>query len=203
MDKTTNIGPVISRAAAKTITEHIADALAHGAIDGTPPNPTFQSTPKDGNYVSPRLLLNVTHDMQVMKEETFGPVIPVMKVSSDEEAVRLMNDSEYGLSASIWTADILRGEELLQELEAGTAFVNRCDYPNPVSSYLGFDSLPISPILTIFVRLGSCLDRLEEFGSGLHPGSTRVRRVLQTQEFPREGIAEIEWLKGAWAVLVG
>lgn len=72
--------------------------------------------------------------MDVMREETFGPVIPVAKVKDDEEALRLMNDSDYGLTASIWTKDIARGEELIDQLEAGTVFVNRCDYPNPVSN---------------------------------------------------------------------
>ena len=68
-----------------------------------------------------------------MREETFGPIIPVAKVGSDEEAIRLMNDSDYGLTASVWTNDISRGNEIIEQLEAGTVFVNRCDYPNPVS----------------------------------------------------------------------
>lgn len=74
--------------------------------------------------------------MRVMKEETFGPVIPIMKISSDEQAIELMNDSEYGLTASVWTRDIETGEKMLKKLEAGTCFVNRCDYPSPVSIVL-------------------------------------------------------------------
>jgi acyl-CoA reductase-like NAD-dependent aldehyde dehydrogenase len=70
--------------------------------------------------------------MRVMREETFGPVIPIMKVSSDDEAIALMNDSDYGLTASVWTKDIQSGEELIERIEAGTVFVNRCDYPSPV-----------------------------------------------------------------------
>lgn len=73
--------------------------------------------------------------MTIMTEETFGPVIPVMKVKSDEEAVKLMNDSEFGLTASIWTKDNDRGYELAEHVEAGTVFVNRADYPSPVSIY--------------------------------------------------------------------
>jgi len=69
----------------------------------------------------------------VMNEETFGPVIPVMRVGDDDEAIRLMNDSEFGLTGSIWTRDVRRGEALAAEVEAGTCFVNRCDYPSPVS----------------------------------------------------------------------
>lgn len=71
--------------------------------------------------------------MKVMTEETFGPVIPIMRVSSDAEAIRYMNDSDYGLTASIWTKDIAQGEKLIAELEAGTVFVNRADCPNAVN----------------------------------------------------------------------
>lgn len=82
----------------------------------------------------PTILTNVNHDMVVMQEETFGPVIPIQKVSSDEEAVKWMNNSDYGLTASIWTKDLAAGEQLMKQVEAGTVFINRCDYPNPVSS---------------------------------------------------------------------
>ena len=132
-DQTTNVGPVISKRSADTIRAQIDDAVSKGAIDSTPFNRSFASPPPDGNYVKPTLLTNVTHDMDVMNDETFGPVIPVMSVGDDEEAVRLMNDSEFGLTASIWTRDVAKGEELAQQVEAGTVFVNRCDFPSPVS----------------------------------------------------------------------
>ena len=70
-----------------------------------------------------------------MNDETFGPIIPVMRVGNDEEAVRQMNDSEFGLTASIWTKDTAKGEELAEHVEAGTVFVNRCDFPSPVSRF--------------------------------------------------------------------
>lgn len=127
------VGPVISRAAQETINAQIQDALTKGAVDATPENESFANASPSGNYVTPILLTDVTHGMDVMREETFGPVIPVAKVKNDEEAVRLMNDSDYGLTASIWTKDIAYGEELIEQLEAGTVFINRCDYPNPVS----------------------------------------------------------------------
>lgn len=133
-DTSTNIGPVVSKKAWNTIRSHVEDALGKGATDSTPENESFTSPPPDGNYVKPTLLTGVTHDMIVMNEETFGPIIPVMKVGSDEEAVRLMNDSEFGLTASIWTKDVSHGESLAEDVEAGTVFVNRCDYPSPVSS---------------------------------------------------------------------
>lgn len=132
MDPKTDVGPVISRKAMITIQAHIRDALEKGAQDVTPENPTFSSPSPDGNYVKPRLLVGVTHDMDIMNEETFGPVIPVMKVGDDEEAIRLMNDSEFGLTASIWTSNVQEGEQLADSVEAGTVFVNRCDFPSPV-----------------------------------------------------------------------
>jgi acyl-CoA reductase-like NAD-dependent aldehyde dehydrogenase len=132
-DKTTHIGPVVSKRSAETIQAHIKDALSKGAKDATPDNATFKNPPKDGNYVAPTLLTGVTHDMAVMTEETFGPVIPVMKVKDDAEAIKWMNDSQFGLTASIWTKDVGKGHELIEDVEAGTVFVNRCDYPAPVS----------------------------------------------------------------------
>jgi acyl-CoA reductase-like NAD-dependent aldehyde dehydrogenase len=132
-DKNTHVGPVVSKRSAETIQSHIKDALEKGAKDATPENDTFKNPPADGNYVAPTLLTGVTHDMTVMTEETFGPVIPVMKVKDDAEAIRLMNDSQFGLTASIWTKDVNKGHELIDDIEAGTVFVNRCDYPAPVS----------------------------------------------------------------------
>ena len=138
-DESTNVGPVVSQRSVQTINAHIQDAMEKGAVDSTPQNQSFASPPPGGNYIKPTLLTNVTHDMDVMNDETFGPVIPVMKVGNDEEAVRLMNDSEFGLTASIWTKDITKGEELALSVEAGTVFINRCDYPSPVS-YIYFVS---------------------------------------------------------------
>jgi acyl-CoA reductase-like NAD-dependent aldehyde dehydrogenase len=133
-DSQTNIGPVVSKQSAKLIQAHIKDALEKGATDATPENKSFKSPPTNGNYVAPTLLTGVNHEMAVMTEETFGPVIPVMKVKNDAEAIKLMNDSQFGLTASIWTKDVAKGHELLNDVEAGTVFVNRCDYPAPVSS---------------------------------------------------------------------
>ncbi|KEZ40806.1 Aldehyde dehydrogenase family [Scedosporium apiospermum] len=138
LDSTTNVGPVISKAALEAINAQIQDALARGAIDATPENVTFKNPPVEGNYIAPRILINTTHDMAVMREETFGPVIPVYKVSSDDEAIKLMNDTQYGLTASVWTKDIQRAHELIDRLESGTVFVNRCDYPNPDLAWTGW-----------------------------------------------------------------
>ena len=132
-DKKTQIGPVISKKAKELIDDHIQDAVSKGARDATPSNGSFREPPPDGNYVKPTLLTNANHTMVVMRDETFGPIIPMMEVKNDEEAIRLMNDSDFGLTASIWTKDVDQGYELAQRVEAGTVFVNRCDYPSPVS----------------------------------------------------------------------
>lgn len=137
-DPKTNVGPVVSKGSAETIRLHIKDALNKGAKDVTPENQSFKSPPPDGNYVAPTLLVDVNHSMTVMKEETFGPVIPVMKVKGDEEATRLMNDSRFGLTASIWTKDVVKGNDLADDVEAGTVFVNRCDFPSPDLAWIGW-----------------------------------------------------------------
>ncbi|KAK1759231.1 hypothetical protein QBC47DRAFT_293758 [Echria macrotheca] len=138
LDKETHLGPVISKRSKETIESHIQDALDKGATNATPENATFGSLPERGNFVVPTLLTNVDHSMTVMKDETFGPVIPVMKVKSDKEAVDLMNDSEFGLTASIWTKDTAKGYELCDQVEAGTVFVNRCDFPSPDLAWTGW-----------------------------------------------------------------
>ncbi|KAH8735937.1 Aldehyde/histidinol dehydrogenase [Ilyonectria robusta] len=137
-DKSTHVGPVVSKRSKEAIEEHIKDALSKGAKDATPENETFSNLPLKGNFVKPTLLVNVDHTMRVMVEETFGPVVAVQKVGSDEEAVKLMNDSEFGLTASIWTKDTEKGYELAEDVEAGTVFVNRCDYPSPDLAWTGW-----------------------------------------------------------------
>ncbi|RMZ76010.1 hypothetical protein DV738_g5163, partial [Chaetothyriales sp. CBS 135597] len=141
-DEATQIGPVISRQAKANIEQQIADAIAAGATDETPPNASFTAAANNtqGNYVAPRLLTNIPANSTaaVVHDETFGPVIPVVRVHSDDEAIALMNDSSYGLTASIWTKDVARGEALCQRLEAGTVFVNRADYPSPDLAWTGW-----------------------------------------------------------------
>ncbi|KAF6826803.1 aldehyde dehydrogenase [Colletotrichum plurivorum] len=138
LDKGTHLGPVISKRSKEAIESHVADAVAKGAKDATPDNETFANPPAKGNFVKPTLLTGVDHSMTVMTEETFGPVIPVMRVKNDDEAVRLMNDSEFGLTASIWTKDTDRGYEIADQVEAGTVFVNRCDFPSPDLAWTGW-----------------------------------------------------------------
>ncbi|RUM33355.1 MAG: aldehyde dehydrogenase, partial [Desulfobulbus sp.] len=88
-------------------------------------------------YLAPQILTNVDHTMRVMTEESFGPVVGIQKVSSDEEAIQLMNDSEFGLTACIFTTDYTRGVELGQQVQTGTFFINRCDYLDPELAWTG------------------------------------------------------------------
>lgn len=141
-DQKTQIGPVISKRAKEAVQAQISDAISKGAKDETPANATFESFPPNGNYVKPTLLTNVTHDMAVMTDETFGPVIPVVKVDGDDEAIRLMNDSEFGLTASLWSKDIAGTEKLIERVDAGTVFINRSDYPSWVRIFFLFLFLP-------------------------------------------------------------
>ena len=188
-DKTTHVGPVVSRRSAETIQAHIKDALEKGAKDATPENASFKNPPADGNYVAPTLLTDVTHEMTVMTEETFGPVIPVMKVRDDAEAIKLMNDSQFGLTASIWTKDVSKGHELADDVEAGTVFVNRCDYPAPVSSVN-------DTCTTMLTTLGPCVGGVERLWQRTDVEQIRLRSVCQAQELPCQGLPEIDVTTG-------
>lgn len=137
-EKGVNIGPMVSKRSKQAAEDHIKDALDKGAKDATPKNDSFSNPPPKGNFVKPTLLIGVDHSMRVMTEESFAPIIPVMKVKSDAEAIKLMNDSEFGLTASIWTKDTDKGYELAEDVEAGTVFVNRCDYPSPDLAWTGW-----------------------------------------------------------------
>jgi len=90
-----------------------------------------------GAYLAPQIVVDVDHSMRLMTEESFGPVVGVMKVRSDEEAIELMNDSEYGLTAAIWTADVEAAESLGDRIETGTLYMNRCDYLDPALAWTG------------------------------------------------------------------
>jgi acyl-CoA reductase-like NAD-dependent aldehyde dehydrogenase len=88
-------------------------------------------------YLAPQILVDVDHSMSIMAEETFGPAVGIMKVSGDEEAIRLMNDSPYGLTAALWTADADAAARIGDRLETGTVFMNRCDYLDPALAWTG------------------------------------------------------------------
>jgi succinate-semialdehyde dehydrogenase/glutarate-semialdehyde dehydrogenase len=121
MDPHTDVGPMIQERQVRIVESHVEDAKARGArvlAGGT-------RLPEVGaNFYAPTVLAGVTQEMRIMREETFGPVLPLMACEDDEEAVRLANDSEYGLAASVWTRDKKRGERLARRIHAGTVMVN-------------------------------------------------------------------------------
>jgi acyl-CoA reductase-like NAD-dependent aldehyde dehydrogenase len=136
LDSNTTLGPMAQKRLAATVREHIGEAMHKGAralID----RKAFKKDAEGSPYVAPQVLVEVNHGMKVMMEETFGPVVGVMKVKSDEEAIGLMNDSPYGLTASIWTADIAAAERIGRQVETGTVYMNRCDYLDPGLAWTG------------------------------------------------------------------
>ncbi|KAF8530137.1 succinate semialdehyde dehydrogenase [Hysterangium stoloniferum] len=137
-DPNTTLGPVVSLASAERIRKQISDAVASGAKILVPES-LFSIAQPGTTYVAPQVLVEVNHSMDVMKEETFGPVVGIMKVSSDSEAIDLMNDSPYGLTASIWTSPQSQPifNKLAAELETGTVFLNKCDAVDPSLAWTG------------------------------------------------------------------
>lgn len=136
LDPETTLGPMVRTSAAEFVRGQVAEAVGQGAralID-----PKLFPANKDGTpYLAPQVLVNVNHSMRVMTEETFGPVVGIMPVSSDEEAIRLMNDSQYGLTAAIWTSDADAALGIGDQIETGTWFMNRCDYLDPALAWTG------------------------------------------------------------------
>jgi acyl-CoA reductase-like NAD-dependent aldehyde dehydrogenase len=136
LDEKTTLGPMAQKRLAATVREHIAEAVGKGAKALIDPK-SFAKDVKDSTYLAPQVLVNVDHSMKVMMEETFGPVSGIMKVKSDDEAIKLMNDSPYGLTASIWTRDRDAAERIGVQIETGTVFMNRCDYLDPGLAWTG------------------------------------------------------------------
>jgi acyl-CoA reductase-like NAD-dependent aldehyde dehydrogenase len=126
----TTIGPMVNTAAAEFVRNQIADSLSAGARALVTERDFAASQPATP-YLGPTVLVDVDHTMSVMRDESFGPVIGIVKVRSDDEAVALMNDSQYGLTASIWTQDIEAAAALGNRIKTGTVYMNRCDYVDP------------------------------------------------------------------------
>ena len=136
LDPETTLGPVVRTSAAEAIRAQVREAVARGArplIDESRFAVAAPGTP----YLAPQVLVDVDHSMAIMRDETFGPAVGIMRVASDDEAIRLMNDSDFGLTAAIFSADPERAEALGDALETGTVFLNRCDYLDPALAWTG------------------------------------------------------------------
>jgi acyl-CoA reductase-like NAD-dependent aldehyde dehydrogenase len=135
-DDRTTLGPLVRTAAANGVRAQIAASIAAGA-KGAIAEESFPESIRGTPYVAPQVLLDVNHTMPVMREEIFGPVAGIMKVSSDDEAVDLMNDSDFGLTAAVWTEDEAAALAIGQRVNTGTWFMNRCDYLDPALAWVG------------------------------------------------------------------
>lgn len=135
-DPGTTLGPMVRASAADFVRGQIDEAIRQGATAHIAPA-EFPLDEKGSPYMAPQLLTGVDHSMRVMTEESFGPVVGIQKVSTDEEAIALMNDSEFGLSASVFSSDIGTATRLGEQIDTGTFFVNRCDYLDPALAWTG------------------------------------------------------------------
>lgn len=136
LEPNTTLGPLVRTAAAEGVRAITAEALAKGArnlIDST----LFSAARAGTAYVAPGVFVDVNHGMKLMNDECFGPVVGIMPVTSDEQAIELMNDSPYGLTASVFTADEDAALSIGQRVETGTFFMNRCDYLDPALAWTG------------------------------------------------------------------
>ena len=133
LDEATTMGPMAHVRFAKHVRRQIDAAVAAGAVAHIAP----MDGDDGGAYLTPQVLTHVTHEMEVMREESFGPVVGIMKVRDDDAAVAMMNDSRYGLTASLWTGDPERAVAVGDRVETGTVFLNRADYLDPGLCWTG------------------------------------------------------------------
>ena len=136
LDDATTLGPMVKPEAADFVRKQIAAAARAGARSHIDPK-SFARDRKGSAYMAPQVLTKVNHQMAVMREESFGPVVGIMKVADDDEAVALMNDSDYGLMAAVWTEDAKAAQRIGDEIATGTVFMNRCDYLDPALAWTG------------------------------------------------------------------
>ena len=135
LDQATTLGPMARASFADTVRSQTAEALRKGATALI--NMKVEGDKPGSPYLAPEVLTNVNHQMEVMREESFGPVVGIMRVRDDEEAITLMNDSPYGLTASIWTRDMDRAADIGNRVQTGTVYMNRCDYLDPYLTWTG------------------------------------------------------------------
>jgi succinate-semialdehyde dehydrogenase/glutarate-semialdehyde dehydrogenase len=202
IDSRTDVGPMIHERQVRIVESHVEDAKVHGArvlAGGT-------RLPELGpNFYAPTVLVDVTQHMRIMREETFGPVLPILSFDNDDEAVRLANDSEYGLAASIWTRDRDRGERLARRIHAGTVMVN------DVISCFGISEAPHGGVKSSGVgrthgRFG--LDEMVQvkyIDSDLMPGVKKVWWHRYGEGFQREmeGFLDMQFARSLSTRLIG
>jgi acyl-CoA reductase-like NAD-dependent aldehyde dehydrogenase len=135
-DPAVNLGPMVRAAAADFVSGQIDEALKQGARAHIDPM-QFKAHARGTPYLAPQVLSNVDHRMRIMTEETFGPAVGIMPVASDEQAIGLMNDSEYGLTAAVFTRDLGAAQHIGDLIDTGTVFMNRCDYLDPALPWTG------------------------------------------------------------------
>ncbi len=136
LEEETTLGPMASKRFADTVRGQIEDAVNEGAKPLIDPA-LFPADDGETAYLAPQILVDVNHEMRVMREESFGPVVGIMAVASDEEAVAAMNDSDYGLTCSLWTDSVEAAEEIGAQLQTGTVYQNRADYLDPALTWTG------------------------------------------------------------------
>jgi acyl-CoA reductase-like NAD-dependent aldehyde dehydrogenase len=139
LEDATTLGPLVRASAAQFVRDQIGAAVRAGATAHIDPR-SFAKDQDGSAYMAPQVLTGVNHQMAVMTEESFGPVVGIMKVSGDDEAVQLMNDSAYGLTASVWTSDEQTAIRIGEQIATGTMFMNRCDYLDPGLCWTGCKS---------------------------------------------------------------
>jgi len=162
----TNLGPVVRLSAANFIRNQISEAEKQGAkrlIDES----KFLISKEDNCYIAPQVMIDVDHSMRFMMEETFGPAVGIMPVKDQQEAKQLMNDSPYGLTASIWTKDLDFAKDFGREIETGTFFMNRCDYLDPALAWTGVKDTGVGCSLSILA-----------FDQFTRPQSFHMRKVV-------------------------
>lgn len=190
MDAETDVGPMIRQRQLLNVESQVEEARALGArvLAGGTRLPDFGT-----NYYAPTLVADVTHNMRIMREETFGPVLPVMPFDSDDEAVALANDSEYGLAASVWTRNRTRGEALARRIHAGTVMVN------DVISCFGISEAPHGGVKASGIgrshgRLGlEEMVRIKYLDSDRLPGIEKVWWYGYGRSFTRQMEGLIDW----------
>ncbi len=201
-DRETDVGPLIHERQLRVVEDHIEDAKLRGArvLTGGMRYPELGK-----NFYRPTVLADVHHEMRIMREETFGPVLPIMPVDTEDEAVRLANDSEYGLAASIFTRNSTRGERLARRIHAGTVMVN------DVISCFGISEAPhggvkASGIGRTHGRFGlEEMVRLKYLDTDRMPGMKKVWWYAYGGGFRRqmEGFLDLQFAKGLAARVSG